>query len=70
MRFEGQFKDGCIRGHGLVTFPDGTNGIPRNEGLFEQDKMVTRGKCDQVIQDANMAAQIAQKLLASKIISK
>jgi hypothetical protein len=32
MKYEGLFSDGQAQGKGLMTFPDGTNGRPRQEG--------------------------------------
>jgi hypothetical protein len=33
MKYEGTFVNGSAKGMGLLTFPDGTNGRPRQEGL-------------------------------------
>lgn len=41
---------------GLVTFSDGTHGLPRNEGLFDGNKMTRREKCPHVIRKAQDAA--------------
>lgn len=49
---------------GLMTYPDGTHGLPRTEGMFRDHRLIRREKCALVIQKANQAAQIAyaQKL--------
>lgn len=62
MKFEGEFRDGSIFGLGLVTFADGSHGLPRNEGFFEGSKFVRREKCSSTIQLALEAADTARKL--------
>ena len=52
MKYEGQFQDGKIYGLGLLTFIDGSHGIPRNEGHFENNKLVRYEKCTEIIQKA------------------
>lgn len=37
MKFEGQFREGQVAGKGLLTFADGTNGRPRQEGACVRD---------------------------------
>lgn len=59
MKFEGEFRDGKVNGRGLLTFTDGTNGLPRNEGYFEGNKLVKREKCDETIKKAQSAAKKA-----------
>jgi hypothetical protein len=34
MKYEGEFKDGKVIGKGLLTFTDGSHGLPRNEGNY------------------------------------
>ena len=46
---------------GLITFADGSHGLPRNEGYFEGNKMVKREKCSAVIQKALSSAEAAKK---------
>ena len=46
---------------GLVTFADGSHGLPRNEGYFEGSKMVKREKCPAIIQKALSSAEAAKK---------
>lgn len=60
MTFEGEFKDGKIHGLGLVTFPDGTHGLPRNEGYFEANHLVRREKCPMLVHRAREAAKRAR----------
>lgn len=61
MKYEGQFQDGKIQGLGLVTFADLTHGLPRNEGYFENNKIVRRQKCHGEVQRARQAAQRARE---------
>ena len=60
MKFEGQFKDGKIFGLGLLTFTDGANGLPRNEGLFNNNKLVRREKCAELVLKAIACAEQAR----------
>ena len=60
MKYEGQFQDGKIYGLGLLTFTDGSHGVPRNEGHFENNKLVRHEKCPDVIQKANALAERAR----------
>ncbi|XP_060082518.1 MORN repeat-containing protein 4-like [Ylistrum balloti] len=60
MKFEGEFQEGKIRGQGIVTFPDGTHGLPRNEGYFDGNKMLRREKCMAAIQKAKQIADSAK----------
>ena len=45
---------------GLLTFADGTHGLPRNEGYFENSALVRRGKSGHVLQKARQAAERAR----------
>ena len=45
---------------GLLTFADGTHGLPRNEGYFDGNKLVKRDKCPNVIYKAEQAAEKAR----------
>lgn len=47
---------------GLLTFPDGTHGAPRNEGLFQNHKLQKREKCPGVVQRAQASASSAHSL--------
>ncbi|XP_077786272.1 MORN repeat-containing protein 4 isoform X2 [Podarcis muralis] len=64
MTFEGEFKAGRVDGFGLLTFPDGSHGIPRNEGFFENNKLLRREKCQAVVQRAQSASKLAHGLTA------
>uniref|UniRef100_A0A4W5MN50 MORN repeat-containing protein 4 n=1 Tax=Hucho hucho TaxID=62062 RepID=A0A4W5MN50_9TELE len=48
---------------GLLTFPDGNHGVPRNEGLFENHKLQKREKCQGVVLQAQGAASTARSLV-------
>ncbi|KAK3860896.1 hypothetical protein Pcinc_033076 [Petrolisthes cinctipes] len=60
MRFEGEFRGGRIWGNGLVTYADGSNGFPRNEGFFQDCRFMRKTRCPQVIQRAQKVAHIAR----------
>ena len=45
---------------GLLTFADGTHGLPRNEGYFEGSALVERKKCTTIILKAQQAAERAR----------
>ncbi|KAI5606336.1 MORN repeat-containing protein 4 [Silurus asotus] len=62
MKFEGEFKNGRVEGHGLLTFPDGSHGIPRNEGIFSDNKLLKREKSQAVVQRARSSACTARSL--------
>lgn len=47
---------------GLLTFPDGAHGVPRNEGLFQNHKLQKREKCPGVVQRAQASASSARSL--------
>lgn len=47
---------------GLLTFPDGAHGVPRNEGLFQSHKLQKREKCPGVVQRAQASAANARSL--------
>lgn len=48
---------------GLLTFPDGAHGVPRNEGFFENHKLQKREKCPGVVQRAQASASNARSLV-------
>lgn len=66
MKFEGEFQDGKVSGKGLLTFTDGSHGLPRNEGYFEGNKLIYREKCTEIISKANQVAKMATNLMSSK----
>lgn len=45
---------------GLVTYADGSNGFPRNEGFFQDCRFMRKARCPQVIQRAQKVAHIAR----------
>ncbi|MBN3294478.1 MORN4 protein, partial [Polypterus senegalus] len=55
MKYEGEFKSGRVEG-----YADGTHGVPWNEGLFENNKLLKREKCLATIQRAQDAAKSAR----------
>ncbi|MEE6486199.1 hypothetical protein FKM82_014538 [Ascaphus truei] len=67
MKFEGEFKSGRVEGYGLLTFSDGSHGIPRNEGLFENNKLLKREKCKSAIQKALSASKAACCLAVNQV---
>ncbi|CAF1294686.1 unnamed protein product, partial [Didymodactylos carnosus] len=67
MKYEGQFKDGKIIGLGLLTFSDGGHGLPRNEGYFENNKLVRREKCSEIIHKAITVAERAKTLQTANV---
>lgn len=67
MKYEGEFKGGRVEGYGLLTFSDGSHGMPRNEGLFENNKLVKREKCQAVIQRAISASKASCCLAANQV---
>ncbi|KAJ1141003.1 hypothetical protein NDU88_007340 [Pleurodeles waltl] len=62
MKYEGEFKSGRVEGYGLLTFSDGSHGVPRNEGLFENNKLMKLEKCQATIQRAQSASKAACSL--------
>jgi hypothetical protein len=44
-----------------VTYSDQTHGLPRNEGYFENNKIIRRQKCHNEIHRARQAAQRAKE---------
>ena len=40
MKYEGEFKEGKVIGRGLMTFTDGTHGLPRNEGNLRSKEIL------------------------------
>jgi len=60
MKYEGEFRGGRIWGLGLVTFSDLTNGFPRNEGFFQDCKMIRKKSCPDIVQRAQKVALMAR----------
>lgn len=60
MKYEGEFRGGRIWGLGLVTFSDLTNGFPRNEGFFQDCKLIRKKNCPDIVQRAQKIALMAR----------
>lgn len=60
MKFEGEFRGGRIWGLGLITFSDLTNGFPRNEGFFQDCRLLRKKRCPEVVQRAQKIALMAR----------
>jgi hypothetical protein len=60
MKYEGQLQNGIIHGLGLLTFTDGSHGLPRNEGYFQNNKLIRHEKCTDIIQKAIACAERAK----------
>lgn len=60
MKFEGEFRGGRIWGLGLATFSDLTNGFPRNEGFFQDCKLIRKKNCPDIVQRAQKVALMAR----------
>ena len=59
---QGQFREGKVKGGGLVTFPDGSHGQPRNEGRFEDQACVERRRCAEAVERARQSSAKARTL--------
>ena len=60
---KGQFFQGAVKGLGLVTFADGTHGLPKNEGKFEGLELIERCSATTAVQKARQAAANARRIL-------
>lgn len=60
MKYEGEFRGGRIWGLGLITFSDHTHGFPRNEGFFQDCRLVRKKRCPDVVQRAQKVALMAR----------
>lgn len=60
MKFEGEFRGGRIWGLGLITFHDFTHGFPRNEGYFQDCRLIRKRRCSDVVQRAQKVALMAR----------
>ncbi|XP_056386849.1 MORN repeat-containing protein 4 isoform X1 [Hyla sarda] len=67
IKYEGEFKGGRVEGYGLLTFSDGSHGMQRSEGLFENNKLVKREKCQAAIQRAVSASKASCCLAANQV---
>ncbi len=52
----------CCLHTGLLTFADGTSGLPRNEGRFEGSRLLERKKASEAVRLAKQAAQQARSV--------
>lgn len=59
MKYEGQFKAGKIQGGGRMTMSNGSFGHPRQEGVFQDGRLVSGGKQARAIQLAHDAQATA-----------
>nr|CAD7578854.1 unnamed protein product [Timema californicum] len=57
-RYDGAFQNGLCSG--LVTFSDGSQGFPRNEGYFQDCRLVRKKRCQEVVQRAQKVALMAR----------
>ena len=55
-------QNGKPEGLGLITFADGTNGLPRNEGKFSEGKCQQRCKATDAVQQAQKDAAMARSI--------
>lgn len=60
MKFEGEFRGGRIWGLGLITFSDRTHGFPRNEGFFQDCRLIRKRLCPETVQRAQKIALMAR----------
>ncbi|XP_076295248.1 MORN repeat-containing protein retinophilin [Lasioglossum baleicum] len=60
MKYEGEFRGGRVWGLGLVTYSDGSHGFPRNEGFFQDCKLVRRKHCPDIVQKAQKISMMAR----------
>ena len=56
-KFEGSFKNGKVDGPGLITFSNGSNGNPRQEGYFKGTKLSKRESVPEATRKARLCAQ-------------
>lgn len=60
LKFEGEFRGGKIWGLGLVTFQDFSHGFPRNEGYFQDCRLIQKKRCPEIVQRAQKVALMAR----------
>ncbi|XP_065646882.1 MORN repeat-containing protein 4 isoform X2 [Hydra vulgaris] len=65
LKYEGAFKNGRPDGPGIITFPDGKHGNPRQEGFWEGTKLIRR---ERVKHAQTMARQCAKRALSQTTI--
>ncbi|KOB65137.1 MORN repeat-containing protein 4, partial [Operophtera brumata] len=60
-RYDGAMIGGLCSGLGVMAFADGANnGFPRNEGFFQDCRLVRRKRCPEVVQRAQKVAYMAR----------
>ena len=59
---QGQFQQGHVKGLGLVSFADGTNGQPRVEGKFEGLDLIQRCSAASAVRTAQQSASTARQI--------
>ena len=62
MKYDGEFKDGRVCGRGMLTFAHGT---PRNEGFFEDNRLIRREKCNAILNKVIEVTLRARKYIVS-----
>lgn len=62
MKFEGEFRGGRIWGLGLITFSDRTHGFPRNEGFFQDCRLIRKRLCPETVQRCQKIALMARAI--------
>ena len=70
MQYEGEFKEGTTHGPGLVTFPSGSSGKPRQEGFFEGSKLKSRQSVSQFVKRAQASRDRALTTTLNNIIKE
>lgn len=60
MRYEGEFRGGRIWGRGLLTFKDLSHGFPRNEGYFQDCRLMRPQRSTEAIQKSQKCALMAR----------
>ncbi|XP_017775591.1 PREDICTED: MORN repeat-containing protein 4 [Nicrophorus vespilloides] len=62
MKHEGEFRGGKMWGLGMTTFKDGTNGFPKNEGFFQDCRLVRKKKCPEIVQKTQKISLMTKQL--------
>ncbi|XP_020908280.1 MORN repeat-containing protein 4-like [Exaiptasia diaphana] len=69
MKYEGDFANGRVEGLGIITFPDNTNGRPKQEGYFMGTELVNNNNATDSILKAREATKKAADT-ARSVVSK
>lgn len=70
MQYEGEFKEGTPNGPGLVTFPNGSSGKPRQEGYFEGSKLKSRQSVSQFVRRAQASKDRALTTTLNNVVKE